>query len=83
MHIYEAKDKDEGFYFLICNEYDTHLDIQNSKRSDFNIAIPRDVEPRIIKVLDFDLQNVNNHKELRVLSLTDDDFVYDTVTYNL
>ena len=68
---------------MASKEYDTNLDIQNSLRSDFSIAIPREVEPGIIKIFDFDLQYINDHMELRVLSLTDDDFVYDTVTYSI
>ena len=82
LYIHQASNIN-GFYFVASKEYDTNLDIQNSLRSDFSIAIPREVEPGIIKIFDFDLQYIRDHMELRVLSLTDDDFVYDTVTYSI
>ena len=66
---------------MASKEYDTNLDVQSSKRSEFSIAIPREVEPGIIKIFDFDIQNVDEQMELRVLSLDDDDFNYDRVTY--
>lgn len=40
------------FYFVACHDYDTHLEIQSTSDINFEITIPRSVEPGIIKIFD-------------------------------
>jgi|APSaa5957512535_1039671.scaffolds.fasta_scaffold92227_1 hypothetical protein len=43
----------DGFYFVAHQEYDHILDVEHSKRSDFQVDFPRDIAPGIIKIFDF------------------------------
>jgi hypothetical protein len=40
------------FYFVACHDYDTCLEIQSTSDTNFELIIPRSVEPGIIKIFD-------------------------------
>lgn len=48
----------DGFYFVAHMEYDSYLDVEHSKRTDYEVDFQRDIEPGIIKIFDFNLSLV-------------------------
>lgn len=81
------------FYFVACHDYDTGLEIQTTSDINFELTIPRSVEPGIIKIFDIYINSEENlEKDMRkssltnhvsLLSLKDDDTVYDKMDYEL
>jgi hypothetical protein len=55
-HIKEGPADEPGFYFMMCSEYDKSLKISHTNRAKKIFKIPRNVEPDIIKIFDFNVQ---------------------------
>ena len=55
-HIKEGPVDEPGFYFMMCSEYDKSLKISHTNRAKKIFKIPRNVEPDIIKIFDFNVQ---------------------------
>ena len=75
-------------------EYDNSLDIQSSIRNDFDINFQKDIEPGVVHVFDFIVQQketltlkINGKqtkfmkKEIRMAGLEDKDFHIDKVIF--
>ena len=77
--------REGGFYFLACQEFDKHLSVEHSNRESFDVRFTRLIEPGVLKVFDLHLKTVGKpytkdgfrgqKKEIRVLSLRDDEFI--------
>lgn len=75
-------ENDSEFLFVACYEYDDEIEIQTSDNSHSMISIPRVVEPEVIQIHDLNVKELLNDKKqlikhVRMLSLRDDDAVYD------
>lgn len=61
-------------YLFACDDYDDSLHVYRADDVDFHLKIKRDILPNIIKVFDL---IVTSQKELKALSLKDDEFIID------
>jgi hypothetical protein len=87
-HWTEEGQKDSGFYFVVCKDYDNSIKIFNSKRDKKIHKVLRNVEPGMLWIFDMkvtvseaDLEDYEK-VEIRILLLRDDEFIMDYITFD-
>jgi hypothetical protein len=82
--------KEGGFYFLAYQEFDKYLSVEHSNRESFDIRFARLIEPGVIRIFDFHIKTIGKlkdgkkgfKKEIRVVSMRDDEFILDKCGYD-
>ena len=62
-HIY-FDEPSNGFYFLVCKDYDKYLSVEHSERANMDIRFNASVEPGRVNVLDFDVREEDVSKSI-------------------
>ena len=60
-HIYYDEESN-GFYFLVCKNYDKYLSVEHSERDNMDIRFNASVEPGCVHIFDLDVRE-EDHPE--------------------
>ena len=60
----KSTNDDSEIIFISCEEYDHCFSINSSTREQFNLEIPRSIEPNIIQIFDMDLVGIIEDQKL-------------------
>jgi len=74
---------------LACQDYDKYLSVEHSNREEFAVRFDRKNEPGIMKIFDFHIRNApdkdstpgKQNKEIRIISMKDDEFLFTRSDY--